>query len=97
VLAGEHAIHGFRNRDLQARLYSGPAQSPRESMSRCARVSRSIGNLRGHGLMAKVPGSRLYRVTDRPSQILQRKLITGPAISRLEIPRSTRPEGWRTR
>jgi hypothetical protein len=59
VRAGEHALHGFRNWDLQARLYSGPAQSPLELKSRCARVSRIIAKLRGHGLVAKVPGSRL--------------------------------------
>jgi len=70
VLAGEHAIHGFRNRDLQARLYSGPAQSPRELKSRCSRVSRIIAKLRGHGLVAKVPGSRLYRVTERGHRVM---------------------------
>ena len=74
VLAGEHAIHGFRNRDLQARLYSGPAQSPLELKSRCSRVSRIIAKLRGHGLVAKVPGSRLYRVTERGHR------VTGLAI-----------------
>jgi hypothetical protein len=70
VLAGEHAIHGFRNRDLRARLYSGPAQSPRELKSRCARVSRIIAKLRGHGLVAKVPGNRLYRVTERGHRVM---------------------------
>lgn len=70
VLAGEHAIHGFRNRDLQARLYSSPAQSPLELKSRCARVSRIIAKLRGHGLVAKVPGSRLYRVTERGHRVM---------------------------
>jgi len=29
----------------------------------CARVSRQIRKLRDHGLVAKVPGSRLYRVS----------------------------------
>ncbi len=70
VLAGEHAIQGFRNRDLQARLYSVPAQSPKELKSRCARVSRIIAKLRGHGLVAKVPGSRLYRVTERGHRVM---------------------------
>jgi hypothetical protein len=70
VLAGEHTIHGFRNRDLQARLYSGPAQSPLELKSRCSRVSRIIAKLRGHGLVAKLPGSRLYRVTERGHRVM---------------------------
>jgi len=70
AMAGEHAINGFRNRDLQARLYSTPPQSPPESKSRCARVSRIIAKLRGHGLVAKVPASRLYRVTERGHRVM---------------------------
>jgi hypothetical protein len=70
VLAGEHAIHGFRNRDLQARLYPAPAQSSPEAKTRCSRVSRIIAKLRGHGLVAKVPASRLYRVTERGHRVM---------------------------
>ncbi len=70
VMAGEHAINGFRNRDLQARLYSAPANSALELKTRCARVSRIIAKLRGHGLVAKVPGSRLYRVTERGHRVM---------------------------
>ncbi len=70
ALAGEHAIHGFRNRDLQARLYSGTAQSPLEFKSRRSCVSRIIAKLRGHGFVAKVPGSRLYRVTERGHRVM---------------------------
>jgi hypothetical protein len=63
VLHGEHAIHGFRNRDLQRLLYAKlPASNP-EASRRTARVSRLIAKLRGHGLVAKVQGSRLYRLT----------------------------------
>ena len=70
MLAGEHAIHGFRNRDHQARLCSSPAQSPLQLKSRCARVSRIIAKLRGHGLVAKVPSSRLYRVNERGHRVM---------------------------
>jgi hypothetical protein len=63
VLAGEHAIVGFRNADLATRLYSHPPDSPDQAQRRCARVSRLIAKLRGHGLVAKVPHLRLYRVT----------------------------------
>jgi hypothetical protein len=70
VLAGEHTIQGLRNRDLQARLYSLPANSTTQARSRCSRVSRIISKLRGHGLLAKVPGSRLYRVTDRGHRVM---------------------------
>ena len=63
VLAGEHTIVGFRNSDLVARLYRRPAVDRAEARRRCARVSRLIAKLRGHGLVAKVPHQRLYRVT----------------------------------
>lgn len=63
VAAGEHMINGFRNRDIQARLYSTPPESPQEAKRRCARVSRLIAKLRGHRLVRKVPRSRLYRAT----------------------------------
>ena len=70
VLAGEHSILGFRNRDLQARLYRVHPKSPTEAKSRCSRVSRIVSKLRGHGLLAKVPGSRLYRVTQRGQRVM---------------------------
>ncbi len=65
VLSGEHAIQGFRNKDLQRCLYGARAKDEIEAKRRCARISRTIRKLRGHGLVAKVPGSRLYRTTLR--------------------------------
>jgi hypothetical protein len=70
VLAGEHAIHGFRNRNVCARLHPKPAASSEEARRRCARVSRLIAKLRGHGLVAKVPRSRLYRITERGQRLM---------------------------
>lgn len=70
ALAGEHAINGFRNRDLRARLYDNPASSPKEATRRCARVSRLIAKLRGHGLVAKVKNAHLYRVTERGYRVM---------------------------
>lgn len=63
VAAGEHAITGFRNKDLARRLYPEPATSPSERLRRTARTSRLIAKLRGHGLIAKVKDCRLYRLT----------------------------------
>jgi hypothetical protein len=63
ALAGEHAIVGFSNADITRRLYRRPAADRDEAHRRCERVSRLIGKLRGHGLVAKVPRARLYRVT----------------------------------
>lgn len=70
VLAGEHMINGFRNRDLVARIYPRPPASRHEARRRCARTSRLIAKLRGHGLVRKVKDCRLYRVTRRGSRIM---------------------------
>jgi hypothetical protein len=70
TLSGDHIINGFRNRDLQARLYANPARTNEERRRRSARTSRQIRKLRGHGLVAKVPGCRLYRVTNYGNQVM---------------------------
>jgi hypothetical protein len=70
VLRGEHAIGGLRNRDLQLALYPIPPDSPQEIKRRCAAVSRLIAKLRGHGLLAAVGRSRLYRITRRGHRVM---------------------------
>lgn len=70
VMAGEHTLNGFRNRDLQTHLYSSPPASEVEQRQRSARVTRLIAKLRGHGLIAKVKDSRLYRVTARGTRLM---------------------------
>jgi hypothetical protein len=70
VLTGEHAINGFRNRDIVAHIYGTPSRSLEEARRRCARASRLIRKLRGHGLVAKIPRSRLYRPTQRGYQLM---------------------------
>ena len=44
--------------------------SPEDAQRRCARVSRLIAKLRGHGLVAKVPHLRLYRVTPYGQKVM---------------------------
>ncbi len=63
VLAGQHTLSGFRNHHLTEQLYQRRARTTAEAYRRCERTSRPIAKLRGHGLVAKVPRSRLYRVT----------------------------------
>lgn len=70
ALAGDHIIHGFRNRDLASRLFPTPATTPEQSKRQCARVSRLIAKLRGHRLVGKVKGSTLYRVTPRGYRLM---------------------------
>jgi len=63
VLSGEFFISGFRNRDLQQKLFPSKPANRAEATRRTHHVSRLISKLRGHHLVAKVKNSRLYRVT----------------------------------
>jgi hypothetical protein len=70
VLTGSYTITGFCNHDITAQLYARPAHDDTELRRRCARTSRLIAKLRGHGLLAKVPRARLYRVTPYGQRVL---------------------------
>ena len=70
IAAGDHLINGFRNRDIARRLHPRPPTSSVQARRRCARISRKIAKLRGHGLVAKVKNSHLYRVTKRGYRII---------------------------
>jgi hypothetical protein len=72
VLAGEHTINGFRNRHLRERLR--PKTTPGDARRESARINRLIAKLRGHALVAKVPGCRLYRVTPRGHLVMSAAL-----------------------
>jgi hypothetical protein len=63
ALRGEHAVRGFRNGELAQPLFGPRPDDPAERRRQCGRVSRRISLLRAHGLVAKFPRSRRYRVT----------------------------------
>src|SRR3954465_11661873 len=63
VLSGDFTITGFRNRDLQEKLYPAAAKDAAETKRRTHRTSRLIAKLRGHGLITRVKNTRLYRLT----------------------------------
>ena len=65
VLKGEHFIRGFRNRDLAKQLKLKQSRNPLERRRQSARVTRLLQLLRAHGLIAKIPRSRRYRLTVR--------------------------------
>jgi hypothetical protein len=69
VINGDHMINGFRNRDICRRIYGDKKVSCDETRRRCARISRSLAKLRGHGLISKVRNSYLYRVTKKGYRI----------------------------
>ncbi len=70
VLSGSHLINGLSNRDLQNQLWTAPTPDPAQARRRCRRVCRLIRKLRGHAILAKIPGRRRYRVT-----LLGRRLL----------------------
>ena len=70
VLRGEHCIHGLRNRDLAERL-GLPKPPDRDTARRqSARVTRQLHLLHAHGLIAKIPRSRRWRVTGRGAAVI---------------------------
>lgn len=72
---GEFAIGGFRNRDLQALLYSRPARDKSEQRRRSAALTRQLRMLRAHGLIRKRPRSHRYDVSPHGRQILNAILL----------------------
>jgi hypothetical protein len=75
VLAGDHLGPGFRNKDVRAALDGGSAQGPAWSR-RSAAVGRLLKRLHVRGLIAKVPRTRRWRVTDRGRRLLSDTLKT---------------------
>jgi hypothetical protein len=67
---GALLINGFRNRDLQKRLYTTPAGSPGKQRRRSAAISRKLRMLRAHGIIHKVPHTHRYQVAPQARAIL---------------------------
>ena len=83
VLRGEHRLRGFRNQDLARHLYPVSARAVGERRRRCAQVTRSIQLLRAHGLVAKIPRTRRYRITQH-GEILMSAAIK---VKELHLPK----------
>jgi hypothetical protein len=67
---GAWAINGVRNRDLQARLFSGQAKDAQEKRSRAGKVTRLLRLLRAHGLLNKVPKTHRYQLSDKGREVV---------------------------
>ena len=69
VNRGEFALNGFRNRDLRSHLY--PTTRDKQKQRReMAAVGRRLQLLRAHGLIAKVPKTHRYNVTEKGRNII---------------------------
>ena len=76
LMAGEHCLRGFTNRDIRAQLKStrllrACADDPKKAS---ARVSRSFRRLHAHGLIAKIPRTRRWRVTNYGRNVMATSL-----------------------
>ena len=69
VLDGDHIARGFRNRDVRVALFGADRQ---DSARRSAAVGRLLKRLHVRHLLAKIPRTRRWRVTDRGRQLLSR-------------------------
>jgi hypothetical protein len=70
VSRGEFAVNGLRNRDLVSLLYPSDPASEAEARHRSRRVTRQLRMLRAHGLIAKVPHTHRYQVSNHGRQVL---------------------------
>jgi hypothetical protein len=76
MMAGEHHIRGLSNADIRTRLEGSLhlrdlADNPKKQS---AKVSRILSRFHAHKLIAKIPRTRRWRVTDRGKQIMAASL-----------------------
>ena len=64
VLDGQHMIHGFSNLDIRNKLKDSPhLKGISDSLRQSAKVTRIFNRCHVHGLIAKIPRSRRWRLT----------------------------------
>jgi hypothetical protein len=74
VCRGEHQLRGFRNAHIRQHLF-GTSKNPIVERRQSAAVSRLIKRLHLHGLVAKIPRSRRWRVSAK-GQLLMAVFLT---------------------
>jgi hypothetical protein len=79
ITHGDFLINGFRNRDLQARLFDAPPHPVAEQRRRSSAISRKLRMLRAHHLIQKVPHTHRYQVAPASRTILMSVLTTAKA------------------
>ncbi len=65
ISTGDFLLHDFRNKDLRLKLHPHADKNPVLRRQCSARISRLLRLFRAHGLIAKVPKSHAYRITER--------------------------------
>lgn len=75
ILRPEFLATGFRNRDLVEALYPG-LKDPQAVKRAAARISYRLRLLHAHGLIAKLPRTRRYRITSKGCQISTAAIVS---------------------
>jgi hypothetical protein len=63
LLSGEHALHGFTNRDLRHKLARTPIPLAADALRQSAPMTRLLRRFHAYGLIARIPHSRRWRVS----------------------------------
>jgi hypothetical protein len=64
LLNGQHCVRGFSNPDIRDKLQDSPfLKTISDAKGQSAKVSRLLHRCHAHGLIAKLPHSRRWRVT----------------------------------
>jgi len=69
VLSGENLLRGFRNADIRSALWENPPD-PVQRRRYAAATSRLLKRLHVRGLLAKIPHTHRWRVTDLGQRLL---------------------------
>ena len=72
MMSGDHCIRGLSNADLRTLLESSPhlRDLSGDRRKQSAKVSRILSRFHAHKLIAKIPRTRRWRVTNRGKQIM---------------------------
>lgn len=79
---GSHCIHGFKNKDIRENLTDTQLKQFIEPKKASAKVSRILNRFHTHGLIAKIPRSRKWKVTVRGYRLMSTSL----KIRKIEFP-----------
>ena len=61
---GEHCLRGFNNLDIRQRMANTALLRQCPAHRQSAKITRTLRRLRAHGLIAKMPRTRRWRVTN---------------------------------
>jgi DNA-binding IclR family transcriptional regulator len=73
-MSGEHALHGFTNRDVPDKLQRTLVRLSDNPKTQSAQVSRLLHRLHVYGLVAKIRRSRRWRVSASGYRIMSASL-----------------------